>query len=82
MLLLNLPFLLVGYLVKFGMFIVRGYGRAYWQGTREGTADLPPPREASLPAQKLPNYILIQFWLIGGFFKYAAYRIGRALGVK
>ncbi len=41
MLLLNLPFLLVGYLVKFGMFIVRGYGRAYWQGTREAFADLP-----------------------------------------
>lgn len=82
MLLLNLPFLLAGYLVKFGMFIARGYGRAYWQGTKEAFQTFRLLEKPRFRLKNLPNYVLIQFWLVGGFFKYAAYRIGRALGVK
>ena len=82
MLLLNLPFLLAGYLVKFAMFALRGFGKPYWQGTKEAFATFGKLEKPKFRFKNLPNYVLIQFWLIGGFFKYAAYRIRRAVGAK
>ena len=82
MLLLNLPFLLAGYLVKFAMFALRGFGKPYWQRTKEAYATFGKLEKPKFRFKNLPNYVLIQFWLIGGFFKYAAYRIRRAVGAK
>ena len=36
MLLLNLPFLIVGFLVKFIFFLIKGYGKVYLGGIRDG----------------------------------------------
>jgi len=82
MLILNLPFLLVGYLVKLCVFALRGYGKAYLKGAREAFGALPRLQKPKFRLRNLPYYVLIQFWLIGNFFKYAVYRTRRALGRK
>ncbi len=57
------------------MFALRGFGKPYWQGTKEAFATFGKLEKPKFRFKNLPNYVLIQFWLIGGFFKYAAYRI-------
>lgn len=80
MLLLNLPFLAAGYLVKLAVFAARGFGRPYLAGMREAFSAFGRIEKPKFRLKNLPNYLLVQLWLIGGFFKYAHYRICRALG--
>lgn len=82
MLLLNLPFLLVGYLVKLLVFALRGYGKPYLQGAREAFSAFGRLEKPRFRLKNLPCYLLIEFWMIGGFFKYAVYRVRRAVGAK
>lgn len=80
MLLLNLVFLIPGYLVKWLFFTLNGYGKPWRQGMKEafllfGKLDKPKFR-----LKNLPNYLLIEVWMIADCFRYADYRIRRALG--
>ena len=67
---------------SFGVFALRGYGKAYLQGAREAFRALPRLQKPKFRLRNLPYYVLLQFWLIGNFFKYAVYRTRRALGRK
>lgn len=77
MLLLNLPFLLPGYLLKTLVFHLRGYGKAWNQGMREGLALLGRLQKPPFKLRNLPNYLYVQGSLLVGTFRFIGWRIGR-----
>lgn len=79
MLLINLPFLVFGYLLKIVMFGLKGFWTPYWKGAREALAALPKVQKPKFRWKNLPNYLLIEGWLFVDCFRYADYRIRRAL---
>lgn len=81
MFVLNLPFLALGYLLKALMFRLRGFGPAYGQGFKEALKAIPKIQKPKFRLKNLPNYILIQLWLVADTFRYAVYRVQRALKI-
>ena len=81
MLLLNLPFLAAGYLLKAVMFRLRGFGPAYGQGFKEAFKAIPKLDKPRFRVKNLPYYVLVQLWLVGGLFQYIVYRAQRALKI-
>ena len=79
MLLINLPFLVLGYLLKIVMFGLKGFWTPYWKGAKEALAALPKVQKPKFRWKNLPNYLLIEGWLFVDCFRYADYRIRRAL---
>ncbi|MDO5601882.1 MAG: glycosyltransferase family 2 protein [Oscillospiraceae bacterium] len=79
MLLLNLPFLLFGYLLKALVFALRGYGKPYWQGCKEAFHTFGKLKKPAFRLKNLPCYFLIEGWMFLSTFGYAAYRLRRAL---
>lgn len=81
MFILNLPFLLLGYLLKALMFRLRGFGSAYGQGFKEALTAMPKVQKPHFRLKNLPNYVLIQLWLVADTFRYVVYRVQRALHI-
>ena len=79
MFLINLPFLVFGYLLKIVMFGLKGFWTPYWKGAKEALAALPKVQKPKFRWKNLPNYLLIEGWLFVDCFRYADYRIRRAL---
>lgn len=79
MLFINLPFLVFGYLLKIVMFGLKGFWTPYWKGAKEALAALPKVQKPKFRWKNLPNYLLIEGWLFVDCFRYADYRIRRAL---
>ena len=79
MLLINLPFLVFGYLLKIVMFGLKGFWTPYWKGAKEALAALPKVQKPKFRWKNLPNYLLIEGWIFVDCFRYADYRIRRAL---
>ncbi len=82
MLLLNLPFLVLGYLVKTAMFRFRGFGDAYRQGFKEALKTIGKIQKPRFRLKNIPNYILVQLWLVWGLGQYIVYRLQRALKIQ
>ncbi|MCI6640471.1 MAG: glycosyltransferase family 2 protein [Pygmaiobacter massiliensis] len=80
MLLVNLPFLAVGYLIKVVFFSLRGYGKPFLQGAREAFSCFGKIQKPEFRFVNLPCYIWVEFQLVLGVFQYASYRIRRAFG--
>lgn len=81
MLLLNLPFLVLGYLMKVVMFRLRGFGGYYGQGFQEALKVIGKIEKPRFRLKNLPNYVFIQLWLVVGLFQYIVYRAQRALKI-
>lgn len=79
MLLLNLPFLLPGYLVKTLVFCLRGYGRPWGQGFREALGLIGKLQKPRFRLANLPHYLWVEGSLIAASFRFAAWRLGRVL---
>ena len=77
MLVLNFPFLLLGYLVKTLFFTLRGFGRPWRQGMREAFAAFGRLDKPKFRIKKLPCYFWVQGSLIAGMFVYIDYRVRR-----
>lgn len=86
----NMPFLMfvlnfiplaLGYLLKALMFRLRGFGPAYGKGFKEALLALPRLEKPKFRFKNLPYYVMIEFWLIADTFRYAVYRIQRALKI-
>lgn len=60
MLILNLPFLTLGYLLKAGMFRLRSFRPAYAQGFWEALQVIPKIDNPLFQLRNLPNYLRIQ----------------------
>ena len=82
MLLLNLPFLVFGYLLKAAMFRLRGFGPAYGQGFKEALKTMGKIQKPRFRLKNLPCYVLIQLWLVWGLLQYIVYRVQRALKIQ
>ena len=80
MLLLNLVFLVPGYLVKWLFFTLNGYGKPWRAGMKEAFALFSRLEKPKFRWKNLPNYLMLEFWMIGNCFVYADYRIRRWLG--
>ena len=82
MFLLNLLPLTLGYLLKALMFRLRGFGPAYGQGFQEACKVIGKLEKPKFRLKNLPNYILIELWLIADTFRYIVYRVQRALHIQ
>lgn len=82
MFILNFPALLFGYLLKCGVFALRGFSTPYFKGTKEAFKAIKSVKKPKFKFKNLPNYILIEFWLFIDCFRYVIQRIGRALKIK
>jgi hypothetical protein len=82
MFLLNLVPLTLGYLLKILVFGLRGFWTPYIQGAKEAFAALPKVKKPKFRLKNLPNYVLIEFWLIADVFRYIDYRVRRALHIR
>lgn len=81
MLLLNLPFLVLGYLLKVLMFRLRGFGSDYAKGFHEAWKAIPKLDKPRFRLRDLPNYVWAECSLIAGLLRYIVYRVQRALGI-
>ena len=63
--LLNSPFLLAGYVIKWLFFLKKGLGKEYVQGVKEGFALCKKEKKVRFLWKNLPNYVRIQWelWL-------------------
>jgi len=63
-LLINLIFLLVGYLIKYLFFLRKGYGKDYLNGLKEGLNSLNRVEKVEYQGNRLINYLHIEWYLI------------------
>lgn len=77
MLLFNLPFLLVGYLVKTLFFHLRGFGKPWRQGCKEAWKTFSKLKKPVFRFKNIPHYLWVEWSMITGVFRYADYRIRR-----
>lgn len=82
MLILNFPFLLLGYLLKVVMFRRRGFANDYAKGFHEAMQTIGKLQKPKFRFKNIPNYCLVQLWLIVGLFQYFVYRVQRALKIQ
>lgn len=70
--LINLPFLALGFLVKYLFFIKKGFGKEYKEGFIEGIKTLSKVKKVKFEFKNIKNYIKIEFLLAKNTFKYIA----------
>lgn len=71
-LIINLPFLLLGYLVKWSVFSLKGFGKTYATGLKEGLTNLGKVKKVPFKAKHIGNYIKIEGLMIKNVFVYIA----------
>ena len=78
MLILNFLPLALGYLLKCYKFHKQGFGEAWDKGMHEAFALLKEGRLGKRPfrLKDLPNYILMELWMIWNMVPYLWYRLG------
>ena len=81
MLILNLPFLAAGYLLKVIMFRLKGFGGDYAKGFHEAWKAIPKLDKPPFRLANLPNYFWVEGSMIAGLFRYIVYRVQRALKI-
>ena len=74
-LLINLPFLALGFLVKYLFFIKKGFGKEYKEGFIEGIKTLSKVKKVKFEFKNIKNYINIEWILIKNTFKYIIYKM-------
>ena len=77
MLLLNFIPLALGYLLKYYKFHKQGFGEAWDKGMHEAFALLRSGQLGKRPfrLKDLPNYILMELWMIWNMVPYLWYRL-------
>lgn len=73
-LLINLPFLLAGVLVKWLFFCIKGFGHCYLKGITEGITQCKKCRKVHFKAGNLRNYVKIEWELITNIFRVLSHR--------
>jgi len=69
-LILNSPFLLVGFLIKWLFFVFKGYGKDYREGFREGLTTLKKIKKIPYNHKNLIHYLKIEWLLLKNTFTY------------
>lgn len=76
-LIINFPFLLVGFLIKFFFFYKKGFSEEYINGFKDGIKSLHKTEKVEFKVENLFNYFIIELLLIINVFKYFGYKIFR-----
>lgn len=74
-LIINMPFLTIGYVIKYIFFIKKGYGKEYKEGFIEGICSLNKVKKVKFKIKNLKNYIKIEYLLVKNTFKYLLSKI-------
>lgn len=82
MLLMNLPFILIGFVPKYLAFLHNGYSKELMQGTRNAFKMRKQIDKPKFRLKNLPNYIWVEWKMFVNCFVYVDYRIKRALKIK
>lgn len=70
MLLINIPFLLLGFLIKYLFFFKKGFGKEYKDGIIEGIKTLNKVKKVKFKFSNIKNYLKIEIELFLNTFKY------------
>ncbi len=81
-LILNLPFLIIGYLIKVLFFCIRGYGKPFLKGAGEAFGMFGKVKKIPFKFKNLIYYIKNEWSMICGVFVYIDYRVRRYFGWK
>lgn len=76
-LLVNSPFLLLGFLVKYGLFVKRGFGRDYAAGVKEGLKNHRKITKVPFQLKNLGHYFFIEVQLIVNVFRFIENKMGK-----
>ncbi|KYH30672.1 putative glycosyltransferase EpsJ [Clostridium tepidiprofundi DSM 19306] len=74
-LIINFPFLLIGYVIKLLFFIFKGYGKIYLGGTKEAFKSLKMINKTKFRVKNVINYFRIEIELIKNFLKYVLFKL-------
>jgi GT2 family glycosyltransferase len=69
-LIVNMPFLLMGYLIKYLFFLQKGHGSIYINGLKEGLTSLNHVNKVKYKNKNIKNYLKIEWLLIKNTFKF------------
>lgn len=69
-LILNSPFLLLGYFIKYLFFVRKGHGKTYLEGLKEGLLSLDQIKKVKYLNKNLVNYLRIEGLLIKNTIKF------------
>jgi len=69
-LIINMPFLLMGYLIKYLFFLRKGHGDVYINGLKEGISSLNQVNKVKYKNENIKNYLKIEWLLIKNTFKF------------
>lgn len=73
-LLINLPFLFAGVLIKWMFFCKKGFGRRYLEGIAEGIRQRKNCKRVCFKAENICNYVKIEWELITNIFRVLSHR--------
>jgi Predicted glycosyltransferases len=69
-LVINAPFILFGYLIKYIFFTFHGYGKIYFNGLKEGFKSRGNINRTKYASENLKNYLKIEWLLISNTLKF------------
>lgn len=76
-LLINLPFIILGHIIKFIFFAEKGYMQDYMNGLKEGMKSIKKISKVKYRNKNVINYIIIEWKMIINTFKYIIYKLTR-----
>lgn len=76
-LLINSPFLLVGFLIKYLLFLKRGYGKDYTAGIKEGFKTLRKVKKVPFRFKNLGHYFFIEVHLLINVIRLVINKLGK-----
>jgi GT2 family glycosyltransferase len=81
MFVLNFPFIFLGYIPKYLMYVKNGFSKDLWRGTKQGFKMMKTTEKPKFKLKNLPNYFWAEWQMIIGCFVYVDYRLKRAFGI-
>ena len=76
-LLINSPFLVVGFSIKYMLFLKRGFGKDYAAGIKEGLKTCSQIKKVPLQSKNIGHYFLIEIQLIFNVFRFILNKLSR-----
>ncbi|MBC8578935.1 glycosyltransferase family 2 protein [Zhenhengia yiwuensis] len=74
-LIINMPFLLLGYLIKYIFFIKKGFGKEYREGLLEGLRTLKKINKVKFKWKNIVNYFYIEWLLVKNTLSYIGMKV-------
>lgn len=76
-LIINSPFLMFGFLIKYLLFLKRGYGKDYTSGIKEGLKTLGKIDKVPFRLKNIGHYFFIEIQLLINVFRFLTNKLGK-----